>query len=68
MYSVNKPGKGNYHSIQMLDTITKSGGDLLSSLLAPVYTGAADVNPVEEAEKRREKKKKSQDQSMGLSR
>lgn len=51
-------------SDQMLDSITKLGGDLLSSLLAPVYTG--DINSVEKAEKRRKKKKKVQDQSMGL--
>lgn len=58
---------GLYQSVdQMLDTIVKSGVDLLSALLEPVYVGSV-VNPADEAAKRR-KKKKDQDQSMGLQR
>ncbi|MBC7417838.1 MAG: hypothetical protein H7325_06760 [Pedobacter sp.] len=51
----------------MIGATAKTGADLLNALLEPVYV-APEVNPVEEAEKRRRKKKENLDQSQGLSR
>jgi hypothetical protein len=64
----NQVTRGLYNSLDvMLSSITKLGGDLLNTLLMPVYSGGSDVNPFEEALKRKKKKKRGQDQSMGMS-
>lgn len=58
--------KGLFQSLeQMLSTTVDTGIDLLNAFMEPVYV-AAEINPVEEAEKRR-RKKKSTSQSQGLS-
>lgn len=58
---------GLYNSLDMmLGAITNVGGELLSSLFAPVYSGAPDIDPMKVEAKRKKKKKKGQDQSMGL--
>lgn len=59
---------GKFESIgQMIGSPVKSGVDLLYVLMDPVYV-ATESNSIEEAEKRRLKKKKNLDQSQGLSR
>ncbi|TCC96788.1 DUF5712 family protein [Pedobacter psychroterrae] len=52
---------------QMIDATAQKGSDLLVALMEPVYV-ASETNPIEEAEKRRRKKKENLDQSQGLSR
>ncbi|MBB2148613.1 family 20 glycosylhydrolase [Pedobacter sp. LMG 31462] len=51
----------------MIGATAKTGTDLLNALMEPVYV-ASEVNPVEEAEKRREKKRENLDQSQGIGR
>ncbi|MES2396364.1 MAG: hypothetical protein V4549_10195 [Bacteroidota bacterium] len=59
---------GQFESIgQMTGSTVKSSVDLLTALMDPVYV-ASELNPIEEAEKCRRKKKKSLDQSQGLGR
>ncbi|RNL52496.1 DUF5712 family protein [Pedobacter jejuensis] len=59
---------GQFESIgQMIDSTVKSGVGLLTALMDPIYV-AAESNPIEEAEKRRRKKKQNLDQNQGLSR
>lgn len=58
---------GVYNSLDMmLGAIANVGGELLSSLFTPVYSGSYDIDPMEVAAKRKKKKKKGHDQSMGL--
>jgi len=59
---------GQFESIgKMIGSNIRPGVDLLAALLDPVYV-AAESNPIEEAEKRRRKKKENLDQSQGMQR
>ncbi len=60
---------GLFESVaDMMSATTKAGADLLSLLMEPVYV-SPDVNSIDEAEKRkRKKRKKGVDQSQGFSR
>lgn len=52
---------------QMISATAQTGTDLLAAPMEPVYV-ASEANPIEEAEKRRRKKKENLDQSQGLGR
>lgn len=62
---------GLFHSTaDMFQCIGKTASDFFEILMEPVYHPGLNINPVEEAEKRRRKKLKgqNQDQGQGLSR
>ena len=52
---------------QMIGATAQMGTDLLVALMEPVYV-ASEANPIEEAEKRRRRKKENLDQSQGMQR